>query len=206
MSKQLRSTQQAIQGISLILFLALLFTGKVQIWMVIFLIGLLITPLLGRVYCGWICPINTSMNLVSKVKNKLKIKSIKTPNFIKKSIVRYLMLSAFIITFIFIMVTGKKLPVLAILFITGILLTMFFPAELWHRYLCPYGTLLSFLGTKSKRSVVIFQDNCIKCGLCSKACPGVAISNSPGYIINKKDCLVCLDCVVKCPQNTISYN
>ena len=138
----MKKTLQRIIQISLLaLFVFLIINGKVQLWMGLFLLGIVASFVLGRIYCGWLCSINTVMIGVTWVKKKLHIKSMKIPSILTKAWVRYVALGVFVIVFIFTMFTGKKLPILPILLMIGMLLTFLFPEELWHRYLCPYGTI-----------------------------------------------------------------
>ena len=198
--------QRIVQLISLALFVLVTISGKMPLWMAIFVLGVIATLLIGRIYCGWICPINTLMQGVSWIKKKLKIKSLPIPKFMKRSWVRYTMLGVFLLLFVFTMVSGKRLPVLPALLGIGVLITLVFPEALWHRYLCPYGTILSLPGRASKRTMGIDHSRCTNCGLCAKACPADAITKEQGqYNISRKDCLVCMDCQRACPTQAIAY-
>ena len=201
---RMSKTWQAVtQVIFLVLFIALVLVGRIQLWMGIFLASVVLALIFGRFFCGWICPINTVMRVITKFKRKLKIKSISVPTFLKSSVFRFGFLIIFFAVFSFVMVTGKKLPVLPALFILGVGLTLFFPESLWHRYLCPYGTILSFTGSRSKKSLHIDSENCIQCGSCFDICPGEAIREWEVHAIEKKECLLCLDCVTHCPSERI---
>lgn len=206
MAKTLRVLTQIL---FLLLFIMLVITGKIQIWMGIFLLSIILTLLLGRFYCSWLCPINTVMNMVTKAKVKFHLKSIPVPKFIKKPLFRYGMLIAFILVFAFVMVSGRKLPILPILFAVGVILTAFFLENLWHRYLCPYGTILHAIGKLSKRSYSINDNLCISCGICRRVCPSDAIqvneNSRKKYSINPSECLVCGKCAEICPKNVIRY-
>jgi polyferredoxin len=160
------------------LFLILAAVGKIQLWMGIFIFGVVLTVLFGRVYCGWICPINTLMNLVTGIKRKFGIKGLVVPGFIRRPVYRYIVFAVFIVSFIFVMLTGKKLPVLPGLLVLGVFLTFFFPENLWHRYLCPYGTILRAAGKLSRRSYQIVENLCISCGVCERICPADAVEVS----------------------------
>lgn len=198
--------QVIIQMIFLGLFLFLFVTGKVQLWMGLLLAGIIFSFFLGRIYCGWICSINTVIRGVSWAKKKLGIKDLKSPAVLTKACVRYLVLGLFFVVFIFIMATGKKLPVLPALFVIGIVLTFLFPEELWHRNLCPYGTILSCSAAKTKKSIQINPLKCNNCGACLRVCPAMAIEkNTNKHKIIAKDCLVCMECTRVCRQNAISY-
>ena len=201
--------RKTIQIITLIIFLTLMVLGKIQLWMVVFLGGLLLSTVRGRLYCGYVCPINTVMEVVDKDADKRKRKRLKTPKWAKSSIVRIGVLLLFFITFIFVRKTGKKLPVLPAMFAVGILLTVFFEPSFWHSNLCPYGTLFSFFSKKSKVGYTIAEEGCSKCGLCVKNCPADAIKQEEDktvpYIL-KSQCLVCGKCEALCPTKAISYD
>ncbi|MDD2396502.1 MAG: 4Fe-4S dicluster domain-containing protein [Tissierellia bacterium] len=201
--------RKIIQVITLIIFVALIVLGKVQLWMAVFLGGLLLSTVKGRLYCGYVCPINTVMEIVDNDAAKRKRKRFKTPKWAKSNIVRVGILVLFFIIFVFIQKTGKKLPVLPALFALGIILTVFFEPSFWHRYLCPYGTLFSLFSKKSKVGYTISEEGCIKCGMCVKNCPADAIKqgekNTVPYII-QSDCIVCGKCEAVCPTKVISYD
>ena len=203
MKKILQST---VQIAFLILFIFLFVSGKVQLWMGLFLVGIITSFIFGRIYCGWICSINTGMNGIIWIKKKLHIKSLRIPRFLTNPWVRYAALGLFVALFIFVMVTGKKLPVLPALFLIGVLLTFLFPEELWHRNLCPYGSILSLSSLKTKHTMNIAEDKCTNCGLCKRVCPAHAIEKKENqHKIIKNECIVCMECSRSCRQNAISY-
>src|SRR5690554_3010299 len=88
------------QLIALFLFIALLITGRIQVWMGIFLGSVVLTLFFGRIYCGWICPINTVMKLVTGIKARFKFRSFAVPKLLKKPVFRYGMLAAFLLAFV----------------------------------------------------------------------------------------------------------
>lgn len=199
--------QRSIQILFLALFVVLAINGKIQVWMGIFVLSALASLVFSRFYCGWLCPINTVLKPVTWVKKKLHIKSFKVPNFLKKTWVRIFMLVLFLGILIFTLKTGKRLPVLPISVALGFVLTLFFPEELWHRYLCPYGTILSLPSRKAKFGMKIDEEKCISCGKCMKVCPSVAITKEgKKYSITKNDCLVCRACTEVCPVDAITYH
>ena len=198
--------QIAVQIIFLLVFIFLIIIGKPQLWMGLFLLGIITSFILGRVYCGWFCSINTILKGIVWVKRKLHIKNLKSPGFLTKSWTRYVVLGLFIAVFIFTIVSGNKLPVLPALFLIGILLTFFFHEELWHHYLCPYGSILHLSASKSLHYVNIDPGKCNNCGACKRICPSKAITkNEKNHEIAKNDCLVCMDCITVCKQGAISY-
>ena len=76
MSKNKSLYRNIIQVIFLLLFAFLAFNGKMQLWIIVFGIGLLISLIWGRIYCGWICPINTVLRTKKYIYNKIKRRKI----------------------------------------------------------------------------------------------------------------------------------
>jgi polyferredoxin len=56
-----RALQSIIQITFFILFIFLFIKGKMHAWILLLLLGIFASFLLGRIYCGWICSINTVM-------------------------------------------------------------------------------------------------------------------------------------------------
>lgn len=201
-----RYIHRAIQIVFLALFVILVLKGKVQAWAGLLLLGIAASFLFGRIYCGWICSINTALAGVARIKKKLHIKSAPVPKLFLKAWARYFVLSLFIVLFIFTAITGKKLPVLPALFVIGILVTFIYPEELWHRYLCPYGTMLHFSSAKSKHGMQIDDSLCNNCGTCKAVCPAKSVvKTEEKHMIRQPDCLVCMKCETRCKKGAISY-
>ena len=200
-----KALQRTVQVLSLILFIFLLVQGKVQLWMGIFFASVLLSLLFSRFYCGWLCPINTILRPIAYGKKKLKIKSLKTPAFFRNGVVRILMLLGFLAMMVVVFRTGKKLPVLPALVLLGVALSLFFEEELWHHWLCPYGTILSLPARAGRKSMVINPSLCTNCTRCAKVCPSGAIVKEEKHRIIKNECLVCHECERVCTKGAISY-
>lgn len=202
--------RKGVQVFALLVFILMLVLGKVQLWMAIFGVSLLLSTYFGRFYCGYLCPINTGMELIDDHAEKNKRKRKAVPEIGKKAWIRYGVLALFLGAMIVVFKTGKKLPVLPVLFGLGITITIFYKPEFWHRYLCPYGTLLSIFSKFNRKSYVIEEENCIKCGKCVRACPADAIvwENKNDYpVIIQNECMQCGRCKEVCPSDAIhSHN
>lgn len=199
--------KQILQVLFLFLFIVLVFTGKIQVWILVLLSSLFAAIVFGRLYCGWICPINTVIEWIGRLYKYFGIKQRTVPSWMKKPFIRYSMLLIFLSVFIVVLTTGKKLPV-PVLFITGILLSLFFVPQLWHRYLCPFGTLLSFTGVLARNCYKVNMEGCVKCGICKNVCPADAIEMESKEVFPKIRpglCLVCSNCTEACPKKTIFY-
>jgi len=189
-----------------VLFFVLLKNHILMKWMFVFIAGLLLSPLIGRFYCGWVCPINTIFKPINYIYKKLGIKRFKTPKFLSSEIVRYILLFAFIALFISTKILKIKLNILLYVIGVATLITLFFEEELWHKKLCPYGSLLSAGERISPLKLKINEDKCIGCGLCQTVCPTntiITMDNNKRKIITK-ECLMCFECQTVCPVDAIS--
>lgn len=200
-----KAIQRSVQVASLALFLLLVIKGRIQLWMLVFVSSTLLALLFSRFYCGWLCPINTVIRPISWAKRKLGIKRQRMPSWIEGDIPRMIVLVLFLATMAFVFKTGKKLPVLPALFAVGVLLSIFFDEALWHRHLCPYGTILSFFGRFSKKAMRIDPNACTNCLRCTRVCPSNAIVKDETHSIIKKECLVCHECERVCKAGAITY-
>ena len=201
--------QRLIQWAFLALFLIFMVAGRIQIWMAIFLISFIGALFFSRFYCGWICPINTIMEKQGRwFRQRKKIRR-PVPVWAKHPTLRYGILLIFLGLMVAALRFGLKLPVLPALTILGVLFSLFFVPEFWHRYLCPYGTLQQIPAKLARKKWQVHSGDCISCGLCVKACPAEAVtipeSGSPA-VISSEDCLACTACARVCPQKCIKYH
>lgn len=197
--------QLLIQTLFLFLFILLAVNNKVQLWMGIFVIGIAASFVFNRIYCGWFCQINSLLKFVTWTKRKLHIKSIPIPRSLEKPWIRIFVMGLFLLAFLFTLITGKRLPVLHILIVLGVFLTFLFPEELWHAFLCPYGTILSLSASKAKYGMTIDSEKCNNCSACKRVCPSRAIEKKEKHYILNKECLVCMKCEESCRQHAIKY-
>ncbi len=202
-------SRRTVQLIFLAAFLLLTVKGRIQLWMAVFLAGLIGAAIFGRFYCGYVCPINTLTEGIDWLYQKRGIKRKEVPGWVKSKAVRFGILLLFLGTMVVTLRTGRRLPVLPILTTLGVFITLIYVPSLWHRYLCPYGTLLNMTGLLSKHYWRVDEADCKKCGVCERACPAeaVTISGKGGYpVIDKGLCLECTTCADACPTDSIVYS
>jgi L-aspartate semialdehyde sulfurtransferase ferredoxin len=61
----------------------------------------------------------------------------------------------------------------------------------------------------ANREILIDEDSCVHCGLCTGVCPTEALSlDSKTFMLNftRSRCIVCEQCVPTCPVEAISTN
>jgi ferredoxin-type protein NapH len=189
--------------IALLLVIVLTANGKLQVWLVLFALGVITSLFAGRLFCGWICPMNTIFRAINFIYGKLRIKRFAAPSFLKNNIVRYGFLALFVISMIAVKAAGVHIDLLLYIILFSVILTLFINEEFWHRYACPFGTILQLTSRKSRFGLHIDEDACISCGKCQKVCPSLSIETAE----NKKrrnlnhECLLCTQCQDVCPTD-----
>lgn len=208
----------------------LLSSGTVYRGLILSLFTIILTLFFGRVFCGWICPFGTIHQFISWL---FHIKSdYKKINIYKKIYkIKYYLLIFFIISAIFSLnlegfleplsltyrsfatsiipiITSSFLKVnyshsyfLGIFFLFILSLNFIFP-RFWCRVLCPLGALLGLLSF-SPIFKINKKEGCTSCLKCLNACQGGDEPHKEHY---HRECIVCLNCIDKCPENVLSYS
>lgn len=186
--------------------------------------------LFPRIFCGWICPLGTCIDITDRITFAQKRRKL-TPSLWQVSI---LILSCLIITSILrfeitgffdpLTISGNTaLAVNALIHKNGIssfphdfnIYTKTMPAiflgivtlsvfgpRTWCRILCPLGASMGLLaGVGLYRRKV--TSKCIKCGRCKKKCKMSAIEKTFD-VTRHQSCISCRTCMKVCPQNVIS--
>ncbi|MCB9511202.1 MAG: 4Fe-4S binding protein [Deferribacteres bacterium] len=143
-----------------------------------FVLPLIFALFFGRTFCAGVCPLGSMQDLVM-------LKTVKIPRWLSEvlSLTPYLYLG-FAVLFA---ATGSAFiicrydPFISIYRMTGDFSTMIyslgfvglsvFIGRPYCRFLCPYGVLLGWMSSLSKKHVTITPDTCVQCRLCEDACP-----------------------------------
>lgn len=187
---------------------------------------LLLTLLMGRVFCGWGCHFALFQDLLIRVLAKF---GVHPP--VRRSRLEFVLPPVlFIVTLAYPIIAWWRangrpnvvtvdlsypdvwhlLPglkgVMLILLVDVVLLTLIFGTRAFCRLVCPYGLMLKVFHALSPVRV-IRTNACSDCGACSRSCPsGVAIKfevESFGAI-RDLNCMNCGDCIAACPSGTLS--
>jgi polyferredoxin len=164
--------------------------------------GILFALVVGRVFCGTICPVGALQELAYTVPGKKVV-------IRRTDILEIIRLAVFLVTVIaatyfvdLMAITGLydlfSLTVSAGLIIAaGLVLVSVFLYRPVCRVICPFGVLFSLCAEFS-----IFRlertGDCIACGKCEKVCP----AKTAGLYDPKRECYLCGRCKDACPVKT----
>jgi polyferredoxin len=193
----------------LALFVFLVLNGRMVVWLAIFAVSLLAAIGMGRVYCGYVCPMNTLMIPVEKISKKMNFQTDKVPAFLSGGKLPWIFLAVSMMA----MLGGKRLlgiefPVLFLWLVLAAFITLHWPAHVFHNLICPFGALQKVFGAKAHLSHRVSEQACIGCRRCEKACSSAAIAvgkTDKKAHINTALCHQCNSCAEVCPENAIHY-
>ena len=199
-------------------------------------VTLVLGALIGRLFCGWVCPMGLLQDLLYKIRSP-KFKLWRGATWIKYG---FLVITVFVLGFIF----GKTPDVspfffcnlcptaaiqvvlpdmliyqdFAMTFARSLRLSILVAVMLLslgvHRgfckVMCPIGALIAITNRFSLFSLKLNTSSCVSCKKCNSACPmDVPVMESPegGRAVNRDtECIECLTCEQVCPTAAISNN
>ncbi|MDD2495685.1 MAG: 4Fe-4S binding protein [Tissierellia bacterium] len=190
-------------------FLFLVTKGNMVLWLGIFAVSLVAALIFGRIYCGYVCPMNTAMIPTEWISKKLTIQTSNTPNWLKSGKFSWItLLLSIILVIASKKVLHKNFPFLIIWLVIAIIITMRYEPKVFHNLICPFGALQKTFGKFTKHSKTVVEEECIGCKLCEKSCPSAAIKvtvDNKKANINTSLCHQCTNCQQVCPKNAIQY-
>ena len=186
--------------------------------------------LLGRFFCGWLCPFGFFQELLHRIPGR----KLQVP--VSARYIKYIILAVFVLIIpIFVYrVSGlgdpvfceficpagtleAGIPLLAanqalrgamgwlftwkvILLVLTIVLSVIY-FRFFCRVLCPLGAIYAICNRFSLLKFAL-EPGCNDCGVCGKVC---RMGLDPIRQAGTGECIHCLDCVRQCPQKVISY-
>ncbi len=167
----------------------------------------ILTFVLGRIFCGYLCPIGTLQEIVYLIPvKKLKIKNKTLPIvfrliFFIAFVVLGVIFSMGLLTF-FGFYDFFNLAVTSIffyIFLVLLIVSIFFYRP-FCQFFCPYGALLSLASIKGLFKLQR-NANCVDCKKCEIICP----TSEAGRDDLKQECYLCNRCKDVCPVDAIGY-
>ena len=190
---------------------------------IVLLIGTVILAIiLGRPFCGWICPLGTLGDLFNKLGRKLNLKQNPLPEALDKYM-KYIKYVGLVILLGITWKTGElvfnlydpwatyahipagfealfdEFKIGSLFLIAGTIGSLWIPQN-WCKYFCPMGAFLAIVSKISPTRLHRNGELCINCGLCSKICP-ISIKVSEMETVSTRECYDCGDCVNVCPKD-----
>ncbi|MDR2967770.1 MAG: 4Fe-4S binding protein [Methanobacteriaceae archaeon] len=201
----------AMENMQLSGFFYYLFLGVFQAAVIHYLIAKIGGPVLfGRGWCGYACWTGMILDI-------LPFKTPKSHERIANlGLVRYLV---FLITLLFVSALFYlNVPNLAyimfLVFIAGnllyyaigiVLAYIFKDNRAFCKYVCPIVTFLKPFSYYSLIRIKTNEETCTKCNLCIDSCPmDVDILNNKRSRKYGTECILCLECLKECPNNSIN--
>ena len=173
-------------------------------WLPLVSIG---TVLLGRVWCGNLCPLRLATDWARKLADILTGSRPPATPYLR---IGWLLPAAFIIITFFVkwwpvqVVAQYGAILFLVIFGLAVSVGFLFRQGTWCRYICPIG---GWLARITRLSPLALRPNLAACATCEdKPClKGTALAGrcpaylNPSRLESNRDCLKCWNCVVNCP-------
>jgi polyferredoxin len=175
--------------------------------------------LVGPVFCGWICPLGSIQEWVSKIGKRLFRKRFN--RFIPASVDRYFRYARYLMLIWVLYMTARsgqlafetidpyyalfnfwtsEVAIGGLLVLLVTLLGSLFVERPWCKYACPYGALLGLTNLFRFFKIKRVASTCIDCNKCNRSCP-MNINVSQAKAVLDHQCITCLECTSEaaCP-------
>jgi aldehyde:ferredoxin oxidoreductase/ferredoxin len=170
---------------------------------------LVLTLVLGRVWCGWVCPVGTVLYWVRFKGVKGQAARLRTWWRTIKYILLFLVL-AFALLGLLGPVTdwmneNRVTTGIIVLILLATTVGLNTVVDLfWCRYLCPVGGLIALLSRFAPMRHIV-RAHCNDCSVCVDACPMDAIDARQGFVGDPSECTVCIDCMTACSSSSNGF-
>jgi polyferredoxin len=164
-----------------------------------------IAPIRGRFWCGWVCPRGSFFDYIMSRFSRNK----PAPAWLRSKRVR---LGALL--FLMTMMTGQialvwpdpqaiglvLIRLLTVTTVVGVGLALAYKPRTWCS-VCPMGTMASWF-SHGKRPLTV-NSACTNCPACTKLCPMGLTPQRPDS--THADCIKCMHCVTICPRKALTF-
>jgi polyferredoxin len=189
--------------------------------LVVFLTAIVVSALLKRSFCSWICPVGTISELSWKLGFTIFRRNVRPPQWLDVTLrgTKYLLLLFFLSAAFwtmsptavkaFIYSDYNKLADIRLLYfflhlsptallVIAVLVLLSFPLRSpFCRFLCPYGALVGLVGVLSPVKVTRQNETCVACGVCTQVCPAYIPVMARKRVFSP-ECIGCWRCVSHC--------
>jgi polyferredoxin len=213
---KLRRLRQIIQSAFLVVFTLLLvnalFGRVLGSWIPLLVLTLtivILTLVLGRVWCGWACPMGTILYW-TRFKGAIE-RGVRLSD--RWRLVKYVLLLLILVAALL----GFWRPALDWIgenpVATGVIIVLVLAASVglnfiadlfWCRYLCPLGGAVALLSKIAPMRRVV-HDHCNDCSVCVDACRMGAVEPRRSFINDPGECTVCIDCMTACTSSSNGF-
>ncbi len=213
---QLRRLRQIVQIVFLAIFTFLLVKAlfgrilgsSVPLLIMTLTIGIL-TVVLGRVWCGWVCPLGTVIYW-TRFKGAIEREGRLSNRW---GTVRYVLLLLILAAALVGLVRpaldwmGKNPVASGIVIILVLAASVglnLFTDLFWCRYLCPLGGAVALVSKIAPMRRIV-RVHCNDCSICVDACPMGVIDPRRGFVNDPGECTVCMDCLTACASSSNGF-
>jgi len=193
--------------------------------MVIVILGIVMSVLVKRSFCGWMCPIGTILDGLGVIGRRITrgvhvnprvLAVLRAPKTIIGllivGIVAFLIPSSVIISsWSSLFWAASDMAVVLVFLKPGIAivcvalavlgLSLLLGRNFWCECLCPLGGIYGVASLASPVTVKRDPQVCIGCGACTKACPQHLTVDESAHAIRAIECVGCMECVAVCPES-----
>jgi polyferredoxin len=182
---------------------------------------LLMSFLLRKAFCSWLCPVGTVLEYLWKLGRYTFRRNFSLPRWLDVVLrgTKYVLLAFFgyavammpataiagflsdpygLIVDVRMLNFFRFLGGTAAFVLLGLTVASIFVQNFWCRYLCPYGALMGLVSMLSPARIRRNEPACIDCAKCAKACPS-ALPVDKLVQIRSAECTGCMECVAVCP-------